>query len=825
MAETLLKDVRYALRWMRRSPGFSAVAILSLGLGVGVNTAMFSLVDSLLFRPLPVTAPESLVDVFTSSGDGDEYATSSYPDFVDLKAQNTVFSDMLGYSPMMAPLSLGDRSRIALGQVVTSNHFSMLGVQPFLGRLLVPADDEPGSPRVVVIAHRMWQREFGSDPAIAGKTITLRGHAYSIAGVAPASFTGVVPLLTPELWLPVQHVDEVEPAGINDSVPSPVGNTTLERRGMRWMFVKGRLKPGVTAAQANANVAVIGRQLESAQLQTNKDRRMSAIPTQDVRLLVPQAGGVLSMGAAGLMAIVGLVLLIACANVAGMLLARASARRREISVRLAIGASRGRLIRQLLVEGALLGLLGAVAAVALAWGLVQALQGVKLPLPVDVALDLSIDARVLTFSVLIAAITGILAGLLPALKASSPSLVSDLRGEAPAGKVGRRRFAMRDALVVSQVALTAVLLVVAGLLLRSLGASQRADVGFESRGLAAISFDTDMVRYTPERGVAFWNNALTRIKALPGVTPTLPFTFNFNQTEIRVDNRTYSDGQRGEIIENVSVSPGYLQTLGVPILDGRAVDDTDLEGTPDVAVINETMARKYWPNESAVGHTFQTINPTRTRTFRIVGVARDHKRHGVLEAASPFVYYSDAQRPTRYKFVLARTAGNEETLLADMRRELLAMEPGLVFMGNATMAQNMGASLMPARVGAILATAFGGLGTLLAGIGLYGVIAFSVARRTREIGLRMALGAKPGMVLSMVMRQGFTIVAIGMLAGAVLAGAAASALRGVLYGITPFDPIAWGLALSAMLVAAALANFVPARRAMRVDPMSALRTE
>ena len=831
MAETLLKDIRYALRWMRRSPGFSAVAILSLGLGVGVNTAMFSLVDSLLFRPLPVTSPDTLVDVFTSSGDGDEFATNSYQDFLDLKAQNTVFSDMLGYSPMMAPLSLGDRSRISLGQVVTSNHFAMLGVQPFLGRLLVPADDQPSSPRVVVIAHRMWQREFGGDPAIVGKSITIRGQPYAIAGVAPASFTGVVPLLTPELWLPAQFVDEVEPAGINDSVPSPVGTTTLERRGMRWLFVKGRLKPGVTAAQAHANVALIGRQLEAANPQTNKDRRMAAIPTDEVRLLVPQAGGILSAGAAGLMAIVGLVLLIACANVAGMLLARASARRREISVRLAVGASRSRLIQQLLVEGALLGLLGAVAAVTLAWGLVQALQGVKLPLPVDVALDLRIDARVLTFSVIIAAITGILAGLLPALKASSPSLVGDLRGEIPAGKVGGRRFALRDVLVVTQVAFTAVLLVVAALLLRSLGASQRADIGFELRGLAAIAFDTDMVRYTPERGVAFWSEALARVTALPGVqsagvvTPTLPVTFNFNQTEIRVDGRTYSEGQRGEIIENVSVSPGYLQTLGVPVLDGRGIDDTDLAGAPDVAVINETMARTYWPKESAVGHTFQTINPTRSRTFRIVGVARDHKRHGVLEAASPFIYYADAQRPTRYKFLLARTGGSQDTLLADMRRELLAMEPGLVFMGSATMEQNMGASLMPARVGAILASAFGGLGTLLAGIGLYGVIAFSVARRTREIGLRMALGARPGMVLSMVMRQGFTIVAIGIAVGGLLAGAAASALRGVLYGITPFDPLAWGLALSAMLAAAALANFVPARRAMRVDPMSALRME
>ena len=832
MVETLLKDIRYALRWMRRSPGFSAVAILSLGLGVGVNTAMFSLVDSLLFRPLPVTSPDTLVDVFTTGGDGDEYATSSYQDFLDLKAGNTVFTDMMGYSPMMAPLSLGgDRSRISLGQVVTANHFTMLGVQPLLGRLLVPSDDDPGAARVVVISHRMWQREFGSDPAIAGKTLTLRGLPYAIAGVAPESFTGVVPLLTPELWLPIQYVEEVEPAGINDSVPSPIGNTRLERRGFRWMFVKGRLKPGVSAEQAHANVALIGGQLEAANVQTNKDRKMSAVPTEDVRLLVPQAGGVLSIGAAGLMTVVGLVLLIACANVAGMLLARASARRREISVRLAVGASRGRLIQQLLVEGAILGTLGAVAAVALAWALVQGLQGIKLPLPVDVAFDLRIDARVLTFSVAIAALTGILAGLLPALKASAPSLVGDLRGEAPAGRVGRRRFAMRDALVVTQVALTAVLLVVAGLLLRSLGASERADVGFDPRGLAAVSLDPDMVRYSQERSDVFWREALTRITALPGVqsaglvSPTLPFTFNFSTQEMRVDSRSYPEGQRGEILENAAVSPTYLDTLGVRLIDGRHITDSDINGSPDVVVINQTMAERFWPKESAVGHTVQVVNPTRSRTYRVVGVISNHHRHGVLEAPSPMVYFADAQRIARYKFIMARTTGSADALLADMRRELLALEPTLVFMNNSTMEQNMGTSLMPARVGALLATAFGALGTLLAAIGLYGVIAFSVARRTREIGVRMALGANPGAVLSMVMRQGFSIVGIGLVAGGVIAAAAASALRGLLYGVTPFDPVAWGLAIAAMIMAAGLANFVPARRAMRVDPMSALRTE
>ena len=828
MLEAVFTDLRYAARALRRSPAFFGVAVLSLGLGVGVNTAMFSLVDALLFRPLPVTAPEALVDLFTTGGDGDEYATSSYADYLDLHAQNTVFSEMTGYSPMMAPLALGGRSRVALGQIVTGNHFAMLGIQPQLGRLLAPADDRPGAERVVVVSDRMWRREYGADPGIVGRPITLRGLVYTVVGVAPAAFTGVVPLLTPELWVPMAQADEVEAIGIVNTVPGP-GRTKLERRGMRWLFIKGRLKDGVTAAEARANVALIGTQLAAAYPQTNKDSRVSAVPSGEVRLLVPQAGGVLSLGAAGLMGIVGLVLLIACANVAGMLLARASARRREISVRLAIGASRARLVQQLLVEGLLLGAIGAVAALASAWALIRGLMVIELPLPVEVALDLRLDGRVLAFMVTVAALTGLLASLLPALKASRPDVVGDLRGEAPAARVGGRRWALRDGLVVAQVALTAVLLVVAGLLLRSLGASQRAEVGFDPRGLAAVAFDTDMMRYEPARGLEFWRTALARIQALPEVTaaatvtPTLPFTFNFSQQELRIDNRTYAEGQRGETIENVAVSPGYLATLGVRLIEGRDVGAADANGAPDVAIVNATMARRFWPGESALGHTV-TIAST-GRTFRVVGVNADHKQHGVLERPAPFVYFAAAQRPSRYNFLVARTSGDATALVAAMRRELVALEPGLVVMDASTMSAHMVAALMPARVGALLATAFGALGTLLAAIGLYGVIAFSVARRTKEIGVRMALGAEPAGVLTMVMRQGLTLVGVGLAVGAALAAGVAFLLRGLLYGVTPLDPLAWGAAALALLTAGALANAVPARRAMRVEPLTALRTD
>ncbi len=446
--DSLTRDVRYAFRWLARSPAFSAVAILSLGLGVGVNTAMFSLVDALLLRPLPVSDPDTLVDVFTSGGDLDVHATSSYPDFEDLKARNTVFADMMGYSPMLAALSVGDRSRVVLGQLVTSNHFQMLGVQPAKGRLLVPDDDKPGAERVVVLSYRTWTHEFASDPAIVGRTLRLRGQPYTIVGVAPATFTGVVPLLTPQLWLPVAHVEEVEPAGIIDAVPGP-GSTPLDRRGYRWLFAKGRLKPGVTAAEARANIEVLGAQLAGEHPVTNKDRTMSAVPTRDVRMFVPEAGVPLAAGSVAVMAVVSLVLLIACANVAGLLIARASARRREMSVRAAVGASRRRLVQQLLVEGMVVGLAGVVVAVAVAWGLLRVLLAIELPIA-DLPLDVRIDARVLTFAVLASAVSGLVASLTPAIRASSPSLVRDLRGPASAASASGRRATLAAARVVGR---------------------------------------------------------------------------------------------------------------------------------------------------------------------------------------------------------------------------------------------------------------------------------------------------------------------------------------------------------------------------------------
>ena len=596
------------------------------------------------------------------------------------------------------------------------------------------------------------------------------------------------------------------------------------------MFVKGRLKPGATAVQAHANVAVIGRQLEAAHPVTNKTRRLSAVATSDVPFMVPQATGPLSTGSAAIMTVVGLVLLIACANVAGMLLARASARRREISIRLAIGATRRQVVRQMLVEGVVLGLSGAFVAVALAWGIIRLLVAIELPVPGSIALDLRLDFRVVGFAAALAILAGAVAALTPALKTSSPQLAGDLRGDAPAGIVGSRRWSLRDLLVTTQLALTAVLLVVAGLFLRTLSASQSADVGFRIEGLAVVGFDTDMVRYSPDRARQFWAEALERVQRLPGVesaaqvSPRLPFDINFNTTSIRIDGKTYESDTRGDAVSNVAVSPGYFDTLGAAIVEGRAFTDADRAGAPFVAIVNEAMARRFWPDGSAVGRTF-TTGTLDKRQYQIVGVSANHKVHAINERPTPYLHFAVAQQPVSYNQLIARTRGNAAEMLSTMRRELLGIEPGLVFIRSATMEAAMATSLLPERVGAVLAVGFGSLGTLLAAIGLYGVIAYSVARRTREIGIRVAVGAAPGNVLRLVMRQGVTLAVVGAGLGALLAAGAARFLSGALYGVGAADPIAWGSAFAALFVAVLLANYIPARRAMRVDPVTALRIE
>ncbi len=826
MLDAFVQDTRYALRWLLRSPGFAIVAILSLGVGIGCNTAIFAVVDALLLRPLPVREPSRLVDLYTSGADGDTYSTNSLPDILDYREQKDVFAGVAGYSPMFAGVSRGDRARLVLGEVVTGNYFTTLGVSARLGRTFLAGDDAPDAPRTVVLSNRYWQREFGGEPSAVGRTLRIRGQEFTVVGVLDDTFTGMVPMLAPEIWVPVRFAEEVEPAGINEIVPSPTGSSRLDRRGQRWLFVKARLAGGTSVEQARANVEVVAARLRAEHPQTNKDRRITVRPTADTRLH-PEADKMLAWVVSGTMLAVGLVLVIACANVAGMLLARAAARQREIAIRLAVGAARGRLVRQLLTESLILGVLGAAVGVLLASWLTRLLTTFQLPIPIALSLDLRLDARVMGFTAGIALLTGVLAGLAPALRATRANLVLDLKSDNAGSRAGRR-WTMRDVLVVGQMAVTIVLLVTAGLLIRSLSAAQKANVGFATDGLSIVSADTGMLRYTPERSQQYWSEVARRIETIPGVKSVaiasrLPFSLNFNRTNIAVPGRQKAADEMGPSINSANISPSYFATLGIGVLEGRPFSESDVPGDRRVAIVSEMFARTYWPNESAIGRTVYERTLNSGRSFEVVGVVANHTLQTVGETPQPAIYFSTTQRPSGYNVIVARTAGDDGALVSRMRETLLGLEPDLLLMESQTMKGQMQGMLFPVRVAAVLVTAFSGLGLALAAVGLYGIIAFAVAQRTREIGIRMAIGARPATVVRLVLRRGLALAAVGLAIGSLLGALATRIVAGALYGVSVADPVAWGAAAAVLLAAAMLANAIPAYRAVRIDPVRALR--
>jgi predicted permease len=813
---------------LKKSPGFTVIAVASLAIGIGFNTALFAVVDALLFKPLPVTAPERLVDLFTSDSTGSvTFSTSSYPDYLDLQAQNEVFDGIVGYSPMLAALNLDKRSRLAIGEIVSGNYFQIFGVPAALGRTIRPEDDAPSAPPVVMVSHRYWTRDLGSAPDAIGGTMRIRGNRYTIVGVTPAGFNGMVPMLSPEMWIPVSASLDVEPLGIKDTVPSPTGTTRLDRRADRWLFMRARLAPGKTIEEARANLAVLMARLEAANPVTNKGRQLTLKSTSDVHFH-PVADPIVLPIAAGLMTLVGLVLLIACANVTSMLLARASSRQKEIGIRLAIGASRSRLVRQLVTESLLISLLGAIGGTLLAWWLTSAVAALSLPLPIPLVFDLRIDLRVLTFTAGATLLAGLIAGLAPAIQASNPNVTADLRGETIASQTAGRRWTLRDALVAGQMAVTVLLLVVAALLTRSFLAAQRTSPGFAVNSLAVLSTDTGMLRYSEERSRQFYEQAIARVTSIPGVESAalatrVPLQVNPNRWELWMPDR-HQPGEHGDTIEVTTVSTGYFQTLGVPIVEGRAFTNADGPNSQRVAIVNETFANRYWPRQSAIGKTFRTRG-SEGPLFEIVGVSADHKVLTLSERPTPFLQIPRSQRPGSYAAIIARTRGDADALLRDMRRELLALEPNLVFVENQTMEAEVDATLFPMRASAWLVSGIGLVAMVLAAIGLYGVIAYSVARRTREIGIRVALGARPGAVVGLVMRQGLLVALVGLGAGCLLAVVAARAIAGVLYGVSAADPLSWLTAAAVLLIASAIANLVPAWRAAHVDPCEALRTE
>ena len=821
--EDLLRDLGYALRGARRNPGFALAVVLSLAIPIGLNTSIFTIVDSLLFRPLPVVRPGELVDVYTSYPDGERYSTSSYQDYLDLRAGNDVFTDMAAHVPMSAAVRVDGTGRFVMGEAVTGNYFRFLGVRPVLGRMLAADDDRPGAARVAVISNGLWDRAFGRDPDVVGRRLRIRSEPYLVVGVAPSGFAGMLPLLGPDLWIPMTWIDDV--GQMRFGSPDETG---AERGGRRGTYIKGRLRDGVTLARADASLDVIMAGLAAADPDAGEDRRVSLTLTENAGLPPGAAGPATVIGAAGLM-VVGVVLLVACANVMGMLLARGAARRREIGVRLAVGASRGRLVRQLLTESLVLSCLGAGAGLALAWSLLRSLAPAELSIgPFPFTFEFVLDARAFLFTSALAAGAGVATGLVPALRATRPNLVRDLNGAVAVARAGGRRWVLRDALVAVQLAVTVPLLVLAGLLARGASGAVGVSPGFDPDRVAMVGADLAAIGYELDRADGFLRTALERVESMPGVeaaslASTVPLDATYNPENVLVSG-LHGPGDRGARVDSVAVSADYFVTLGVPLLQGRTFTTADTRESPRVAIVSEAMARRFWPAETAVGRRFRLAwdGPE----YEVVGVSADYLVRAESEEPASYLHIAASQHLRPFTLLLARTDGDAAALSAAIQRELRRMEPDVFFFHRGdTLRETAAAAMLPTRVAATVASASGIVALVLGAIGLYGVVAYLVLRRTREFAVRSALGAGSGTLLRLVLATGARVAALGAGAGAVLTFAVTGLASQAAPGISVADPVVWAGVLLLIVGVIAAAHVGPARRILRLDLARALHVE
>jgi len=813
--ETLLQDLRFGFRRLLKSPAFSVVAILSLALGIGANTAIFSLVNMVLFRSLPVANPDEIVAVSALAKDG-SFSAHSYPNFIDFRDHNEVLSGLLAYR--FAPMSLsrnGNNEKV-WGYLVSGNYLDVLGVKPALGRGFLPEEDKTRlSHPVAIISHAHWQSRYGGSPSVINSDVLINGKKFKIIGVMPAGFKGTEFIYKPEIFVPFAMQQWIEPE-----------NNYLDARGVQNLFLVGRLKPGITLAQAEASLNIFAAQLGKDYPNENEGLRINLTPPG---FILPQIrNGMLGLSAA-LMAMVTLVLLIACTNLANLLLARATERNKEIAIRLSIGASRMRLIRQLLTESVMLAVAGGVAGVLLARWIIDLIISLKPPIDIPVNIELSLDWRVLVFSMVVSVFTGMVFGLIPALQATKTDLVPALKDVA--SQSGVRRSWLRSSLVVAQIAVSLLLLIAAGLTLRALQQLRTMNPGFTPENALMMSFDLSLQGYDSKTGNELRKQLLNRIESLPGVqsasiTDFMPLSMNYNSQSILIEGRPQERGVNAPTAMNANVGLKYFETIGTPILAGHDLTVQDQESKTRSVVVNETFARTFFPganpNQTALGKQFRTA-PTR-EPWQIAGVAKDGKYWNIGEDPRPFVWFP-IESGLAFNTLLVRTNAKPENVIGAIRNEFRNLDPNLPVTDVKTLTDHMKLSLFPARAVAALLGAFGLLALALAAIGIYGVMSYSVAQRTREIGIRMALGAQRGNVLSMVLRQGMTLAAIGIGIGLVAALTLTRLLSGLLYGVSATDAVAFAGVTALLGVVVAMACFIPARKAAKVDPMVALRYE
>jgi len=807
----LRQNLTFALRRLRSSPGFTAAAVVTLALGIGANTTIFSLVNTVVFRQFGVERQSELVSLNIRTSQA-QFPTLSYPDYKDYRDRNSVLSDMAIYRFIAVNLNRSGAGNLRLwGYEVSGNYFDMLGVQAIRGRVLHPADDvKRGGHPLAVISYSCWQSRFGGDPDVAGKKVKIAGLDYTIVGVTPPAFIGTELVYTPEIFVPVAMAEQIEQSN------------WLDERGNDNALVVGRLKPGISMKSADAALNTIATALGR---EYKEDAGVSIV------LSPPGMAGNFLRGAITgfstvLMVVAGLVLLIACVNLASLLLARASDRRKETAIRLALGASRGQLLGQLLTESLVLAIAGGAAGILLASWLNNLVNAWRPPIDIPVIPQVVLDPRVLLFTAGVPLLTALLFGLAPALQSTRAKLIGAIKNEAPSEKL--RRLNLRDILVTAQVALSVVLLIGSILVVRSLQHALSLNLGFEPRHAAVLSYDFAAQGYDEQRGREFQRRLLEKVRSLPGIEAAgiidgLPLTLNISNSGIHVEGRP--DPRAGEIpLANMYfITPGYLKAMRTRLLAGRDLDQRDSKDAPLVALVNEAFVRQLLPGVDPIGRRFR--HRTDGKWIQIAGVVEDGKYRSLGETPSPTVFEPMDQSWTAGQTLVARSPLAETETLRLLRRAVTELDPSLTVFSDGSLTSALGLALFPAKLVAVVLASFGLLAVVLATTGVYGIMAYAVSRRTREIGIRVALGAAPIEVLRVVLTRSALLLAVGIAIGFAMAFAAGQFFAQILYGISAHDPLTYLCAIALMALVAFVACWVPARRAIRLDPLLALRTE
>jgi len=819
--DNIIKDIRYGVRMLTKNPGVTLVAVITLALGIGANTAIFSGVSAFLMRPLNVRNPGNLVrpvEIAEDRGITDEF---SYPDFVEYRNQSTSYTGLAAEDMLQVAIDAENQNDVIWGQVVSANYFDVLEVKPMMGRTFLPDEDKlVGGNAVVVLGHSFWQRRLASDPNIVGKTVQLNNRAYQVIGVSPEYFVGTKFALALDFWVPISMSEELRR---NPGI--------LADRGSHWMNAIGRLKPGVSVAQAAAEAAAIATRLNQA-FPDNRANTTQATVMTEIDGRWAELGTVFKSGGAIAMAIVGLILLIACANVANLMLARAAARRKEIGIRLALGANRVRLVRQLLVESLLLAIAGGGLGLLLAVWVTALMEGYVPVLEYNIVKNFfALDSSALVFTVIVSLATGIVFGLAPAWHSSNPDVVPVLKGDPEDAHRGKRRaFGLRNVLVVAQVALSLVVLVCGGLFIKSFRKAQTMDPGFGNANGLIVSLSPTLVGYEDEQCRNFYRQVVERVSHVPGVesvayTRTMPLGDSSNSNgPVLKEGETLERGTAGRNIMTDIVSPGYFNTMQIPFVEGRDFNDRDTPKTQRVIIVNQAMAEMLWRGESALGK--RVFIGSDSRDFmEVVGVIKTGKYRNLAEDPKPFFYYSMDQLRPRTMMMVVRPRVDPRSLVAAIRTVVQAIDRRVPLSGVKTMAEHKTYALWAPNMAASFSLAFGVLAILLSAVGLYSVMAYVVSQRTREVGIRMALGANRRDVLKMITRQGMRLAAVGLVLGFLLALALAQVLSSLLIGISGYDVTTFVVVPVLLSAVALVACYLPARRATKVDPLIALRYE